>query len=337
LLVLGIETSCDETAAALVQDGRVILSNVVASQGEAHSTYGGVVPELASRMHLENIVPIVKTAFREAGIEPAAIHGVGVTNGPGLVGSLLVGINFAKAFAFALGKPLVGVNHVEGHLGACFLAAETPRFPFLALVVSGGHTGTYLVREKMTVYAIGQTRDDAAGEAFDKGAKLLGIGYPGGMIIDRLAGLGNPEAIKFPRPLAGELDFSFSGLKTALLNHVHKNGLPATEENLADLAASYQEAIVEVLVTKTIQAARLAGVTELALCGGVAANSRLRSKLAAAAREKGYRLIIPPAFLCTDNAAMVAAIAELLLAQGNINDGRLDAYSYWRAPRLSLS
>ncbi len=337
-MILGIETSCDETAAAVVRDGRVILSNVIYSQSDIHCSYGGVVPELASRKHLDAIIPVVTEALNQAGVGLDSIAAVGVTSRPGLVGSLLIGLSFAKALAFAIGKPLVGVNHIEGHIAAIFLDEIQPLFPFLALVVSGGHTNICLVDEKMKIRLIGQTRDDAAGEAFDKGAKLLNIGYPGGIVIDALAQKGNPAAVTFPRPLPEGSDFSFSGLKTALLNYLKKNGVPDNPDSLANLAASYQEAIVDVLVAKTLRAAELIDLKDIVVCGGVAANSRLRFRMAEEARKNGYRLFIPPLILCTDNAAMIAAAAYRLLAAGHSDGLDLNAVSCfcWDADGLSV-
>lgn len=335
MLILGIESSCDETAAAVVRDGRVILSNVIYSQSDIHCLYGGVVPELASRRHIDTIVPVVTESLVQAGIGLQNIDAVGVTCGPGLVGSLLIGLSFAKALAFSTGKPLVGVNHIEGHIAAIFLDEDHPTFPFLALVVSGGHTHTYLVEEKMTLRLIGQTKDDAAGEAFDKGAKLLNIGYPGGIVIDGLAKKGDPGAVKFPRPLPEGHDFSFSGLKTALRNYLKKNGLPDNSDALANLAASYQEAIVDVLVAKTFRAAESIAVRDIVVCGGVAANSRLRFCMEQEARKKGYRLFIPPLILCTDNAAMIAAAAHRLIAAGHSDGLDLNAVSRFR-PELTI-
>src|SRR3989339_675588 len=255
MIVLGIESSCDETAAAVVRDGRMLLSNVIASQVDVHARYGGVVPEIASRKHIEAIAPVILQALERAGLSLDEIEGVAVTRGPGLIGSLLVGLCAAKALAFIRRLPLVGINHLEGHVAAIFLTDHPPEFPFVALVVSGGHTTIYLVEDFRRFTILGQTRDDAAGEAFDKAAKLLEIGYPGGMVIDRLAKQGNRSAIAFPRGMRDGLDFSFSGLKTSLLMRLRKRGAPFSPEELPDVAASYQEAIVEVLVDKTLRAA----------------------------------------------------------------------------------
>lgn len=329
MLILGIESSCDETAAAVLRDGRILLSNIIYSQGDLHCRYGGVVPELASRMHMDTIIPVISEALGEAGITLGEIEAIGVTRGPGLVGSLLVGLCLAKALAFSLHVPFVGVNHIEGHISAVFLSEEQPRFPFLALVVSGGHTSTYLVRQERGFQLVGQTKDDAAGEAFDKGAKLLDIGYPGGILIDKLAEKGNPEAIEFPRSLRGSLDFSFSGLKTSLLTYLKKNGRPADQQALSDIAASYQEAIVDDLASKTLQAVESTSVEDLVICGGVAANSRLRLRMRQEAHQKGLRVFIPPPVLCTDNAAMIAVAAHRLLAAGGRDSLDLNALSRW--------
>ncbi|MDZ4165537.1 MAG: tRNA (adenosine(37)-N6)-threonylcarbamoyltransferase complex transferase subunit TsaD [Smithellaceae bacterium] len=329
MLVLGIESSCDETAAAVLRDGSILLSNVIHSQGDLHCRYGGVVPELASRMHIDTIIPVISEALRQGGITRGEIEAIGVTRGPGLIGSLLVGFSVAKAMAFSLNVPFVGVNHIEGHISAVFLNEEQPRFPFLALVVSGGHTSTYLVSQQEGFRLIGQTKDDAAGEAFDKGAKLLNIGYPGGILIDKLAERGNPEAIKFPRSLRGSLDFSFSGLKTSLLTYLKKNGLPEDHHALSDLAASYQEAIVDDLVTKTLQAAELTAVEDIVICGGVAANTRLRGRIEQDARHKGMRVFIPAPVFCTDNAAMIAVAAHRRLAAGRRDRLDINAFSRW--------
>jgi len=328
LIVLGIESSCDETAAAVVKDGRM-LSNVIASQIKDHSPYGGVVPEIASRKHIEAIVPVIKQAVSNAGIELKDIEGIAVTRGPGLVGSLLIGLSNAKSLAYSLGIPLVGVNHLEGHIASIFLAERSPAFPFIALVVSGGHTSIYLVKSLQSFLLLAQTRDDAAGEAFDKAAKLLNLGYPGGVVIDKLAKGANPLAFTFPRAMKDSPDFSFSGVKTSLLVMLKKRGKNFTEEELPDVAASYQEAIVDVLVDKTMQAAKEHKIERVVVCGGVAANSRLREKFAQAAALRGVDLFIPPMILCTDNAAMIAAIGEVLLKSGRRDGLDLNAVSRW--------
>jgi N6-L-threonylcarbamoyladenine synthase len=329
--VLGLETSCDETAAAVVEDGRRVLSDVVSTQIEIHRRWGGVVPELASRNHVVQVMPVVDEAVTRAG-GPGAVDAIAVTSGPGLVGALLVGVQVAKGLAAAWEKPLVGVNHLEGHLLAAFLGEAPPTFPFLGLVVSGGHTSLYEARGFGDYRLLGRTRDDAAGEAFDKGAKLLGLPYPGGVAIDRLATAGDPKAIRFPKAVVkgADLDFSFSGLKTALLHHVRKHGLPEGP-GLADLCASYQEAIVAALVQKAIRAARRFQLPTLVLAGGVAANSRLRAAAAeAAAGYEDLRLVVPAARLCTDNAAMIAVAGTHALARGRRADALLDADPAWR-------
>ncbi len=328
MLVLGIESSCDETAAAVVQDGK-LLSNVIASQIKDHSAYGGVVPEIASRKHLEAISPVVAQALADAGLDLKNIEGVAVTRGPGLVGSLLVGLSAAKALAYALGIPFVGVNHLEGHIMASFLAEKKPQFPFAALVVSGGHTNVYLVENYHEFKLLGQTRDDAAGEAFDKAAKLLDLGYPGGVIIDKMAKTGNPKAFDFPRAMKDSPDFSFSGLKTSLLTMFKKRGGHFRQEELPDVVASYQEAIIDVLVDKTLKAAVENGITQVVVCGGVAANSRLRQRFAEATDKAGMALFIPPMILCTDNAAMIAALGEIMLKHGRSDSLDLNAVSRW--------
>ncbi|HUJ61916.1 MAG TPA: tRNA (adenosine(37)-N6)-threonylcarbamoyltransferase complex transferase subunit TsaD [Kofleriaceae bacterium] len=333
--VLGLESSCDETAAAIVDDGTVVRSDVVASQHEVHARYGGVVPELASRAHILNVVPVVQAALDRAGSSLAAIDGIAVTNAPGLVGALLVGVQTAKALAWVTGKPLVGVHHLQGHLTAIYLEPDPPPFPHLALIVSGGHTSLVRVNGHGDVLELGATRDDAAGEAFDKGAKLLGLGYPGGAVIDKLARTGDPRAVAFPRAMtAGEhgADFSFSGLKTALLHHVRAHGVP-DDQPLADLCASYQAAIVEVLVRKTRREARRLGIAHVQVCGGVAANSALRAAMIAAGAEDDVRVHVPPPARCTDNAAMIAAAGYHRLARGERDGLDLEARPNAPLPR----
>ncbi len=325
--VLGLESSCDETAAAIVDDGTLVRSDVVASQHEVHARYGGVVPELASRAHILNVVPVVQAALERAGSTLAEIDGIAVTNAPGLVGALLVGLQTAKAIAWVTGKPLVGVHHLEGHLSAIYLEPDPPPFPHLALIVSGGHTSLVRVDGHGEVSELGATRDDAAGEAFDKGAKLLGLGYPGGVVIDKLARTGNPKAVGFPKTMtAAETgsDFSFSGLKTFLLHHVRAHGQPEGE-GLADLCASYQAAIVEVLVRKTRRAARRLQLHHVQVCGGVAANSGLRAAMIAAGEEDDFRVYVPKPARCTDNAAMIAAAGYHHLVRGERAGLALDA------------
>ena len=328
MLVLGIESSCDETAAAVVKDGKM-RSNVIASQIKVHSKYGGVVPEIASRKHIEAINPVIEQALSDAGVMLNEIEGIAVTRGPGLIGSLLIGLATAKALAYALNIPFVGVNHLEGHITAAFLAEAVPQFPFAALVVSGGHTNIYLVKNYHDFQLIGQTRDDAAGEAFDKAAKLLNLGYPGGIVIDRIAKGGNPQAVAFPRAMKDSVDFSFSGLKTSLLTMLKKRGRDFSAEELPDIAASYQEAIVDVLVEKTMRAAQDNDIRQVVVCGGVAANGRLREKFADAASKNKIDLFIPQVILCTDNAAMIAAIGEIMLKSGCRDTLDLNAISRW--------
>jgi N6-L-threonylcarbamoyladenine synthase len=333
--VLGLESSCDETAAAIVDDGRIVLADVVASQNEVHARYGGVVPELASRAHILNIVPVVHAALESAGSTLDDIDGIAVTHAPGLVGALLVGLQTAKAIAWVTGKPIVGVHHLEGHLSAVYLEPDPPPMPHLALIVSGGHTSLVRVNAHAEVIELGATRDDAAGEAFDKGAKLLGLGYPGGVVIDRLAQTGNPTAVAFPRTMVAAstgAEFSFSGLKTALLHHVRAHGVPEGQ-GLADLCASYQAAIVEVLVRKARRIARRERLEHVQVCGGVAANSALRAGLRAAGAEDGFRVYVPSPARCTDNAAMIAAAGYHRLLRGERAGLDLDAVPSAPLPR----
>ncbi len=333
--VLGLESSCDETAAAIVEDGRVVLADVVASQHEVHAAYGGVVPELASRAHVVNVIPVLRAALDRAGCGLDTIDAIAVTRGPGLVGALLVALQAAKAIAWARGLPLVGVHHLVGHLSAIQLEPSPPPMPHLALIVSGGHTSLVRVEGHGDVVELGATRDDAAGEAFDKGAKLLGLGYPGGAVIDRLAKTGDPAAVKFPRAMAGRDtrdEFSFSGLKTSLLHHVRAHGQPEGQA-LADLCASYQAAIVEVLVRKTRRAARREGLAHVQVCGGVAANSALRAAMIAAGAEDEFTVHVPPPVRCTDNAAMIAAAGHHLFAAGARDGIELEAAATLPLPR----
>jgi N6-L-threonylcarbamoyladenine synthase len=326
--VLGIESSCDETAAAVVVDGKHILSSVVASQISVHHPYGGVVPELASRKHVEAIAPVVQQALSDAGLTVQQVDAIAVTQGPGLVGALLVGFCFARAFAFFRKIPWVGVNHLEGHLHTVLLTPNPPAFPFVALLASGGHTGLYYLEEQGSYELLGQTRDDAAGEAYDKVAKMLGLGYPGGAIIDRLARGADPRKIVFTRPFIDKesFDFSFSGIKTAVLRYIqtHENAL---SHEKADIAAGFQEAVVDVLVHKLLWAAQSKGCRHVAVVGGVAANQRLRKRLAEAVDPLNLKVHIPPIALCGDNAAMIAAAGFRALQSGHSTELDADVYS----------
>ena len=336
--VLGLETSCDETAAAVIEVEDAAserpraraLSDVVHTQADVHERFGGVVPELASRDHLQRVLPVLDEALRKAGVELRDLDGLSVTRGPGLVGALLVGVQIGKTLAAARRLPLVGVNHIEGHLLAVLLADGAPAPPWLGLVVSGGHTSLYEVRALGNYRSMGHTLDDAAGEAFDKVAKLLGLPYPGGAHIDRLARGGNPRKYPFPRGLSkrsrAEFDFSFSGLKTAVLNHVREHGA----EDLPDLCASFQEAVCDALTLRAVRAARKAGLGSLVICGGVAANSRLRALAQERCAEEGISLHLPSPKLCTDNGAMIAVAGALRLSRGERAEQDMSADPGWR-------
>ncbi|NTX65999.1 tRNA (adenosine(37)-N6)-threonylcarbamoyltransferase complex transferase subunit TsaD [Myxococcus sp. CA051A] len=330
MLVLGLETSCDETAAAVVEDGRRVLSDVVSTQVDIHRRWGGVVPELASRNHIVQVMPVIHEALTRARKTLDDVDLIAVTSGPGLIGALLVGLQVAKGLSLATGKPFVGANHLEGHLLAIRLLEDAPEPPFLGLVVSGGHTSLYDVQAFGHYKLVGSTRDDAAGEAYDKTARILGLPYPGGQPIDELAKKGDPAAIRFPRALPGDnFDVSFSGLKTAVLHHVQKHGVPQGQA-LNDLCASFQEAVADVLSKKLVAAARRLGHRNLVLCGGVAANSRLRALCQQRAEERGLRMFLPPVRLCTDNGAMIAVAGYEAWRRGLRGDFRLAADPAWR-------
>jgi len=327
VLVLGVETSCDETASAVVRNGREVLSNVISSQIEIHKKFGGVVPEIASRKHVELIIPVIDQALDEAGVKLEDVDVIGVTYGPGLVGALLVGLSAAKALAFTADKPLVGVHHIEGHIAANYLEHKELEPPFVCLVASGGHSHIVYVNDYNKFEIMGQTRDDAAGEAFDKVARAIGLGYPGGPLIDKAARSGNKNAIAFPRVHFenGSLDFSFSGLKTAVLNYLNTAEQRGEDIVLEDVAASFQQAVVDVLVRNTIEAGKRKKVKNIALAGGVAANSALRSELKSAAEENGFNMYYPRPILCTDNAAMIACAAYYEYLKGNMSGLDLNA------------
>lgn len=326
-LILGIESSCDETAAAVVADGCRVLSNVINSQIDLHKIYGGVVPEIASRKHIENISAVVDEALAKAGVSFDDISAIAVTYGPGLVGALLVGVSYAKALAFSLKKPLIPVHHIRGHITANYIAHTDVRTPYVCLVASGGHSHIVLVKSYNEFKVLARTRDDAAGEAFDKIARVLGLGYPGGPLIDKLAREGNPQAIDFPRVKMGEgsLDFSFSGVKTAVINYLHKAEQRGEQVVKADVAASFQQAVCEALCTHTITAARENNVKTIALAGGVASNSALRKMMAEEAAKYGIDVIYPPPILCTDNGAMIAAAGYFGFLRGDFAELNLNA------------
>ena len=346
MLILGIESSCDETAASVVEDGVRVRSNVIASQIAIHRKYGGVVPEIASREHLEKIDEVVMAALDDAGVTIAGIDGIAVTQGPGLVGSLLVGINYAKGLAYAGGKPIVGVNHIEGHIYSTAFEFPAPEYPALALVVSGGHTNLFLIPEPESNKLDGRTRDDAAGEAFDKVSKLIGLGYPGGPVLDRLARLGNKRAIVFPlaeiKDPDHRLDFSFSGLKTAVLRYVRENDIPPVEDPdtaspaILDLCASFQNAVVRALVRSLRRAAEFYAPRTIMLAGGVACNSELRASVAELASELKIPVYIPSPIYTTDNAAMIAAAGYPKLLRGESASWQMSAEVGWRIQNVDV-
>ena len=324
--ILAIESSCDETSAAVVVNGREVLSNIIASQIDTHKKFGGVVPEVASRMHIEVVSGVVQEALEEAGVTLEQIDAIGVTYGPGLVGALLVGLQFAKGLAFSTKKPLVGVNHIEGHICANYIQHKDLKPPFVSLVVSGGHTFIVHVKDYGVYEVIGQTRDDAAGEAYDKVARALGLGYPGGPKIDKLAREGNPDAIAFPKANFHDksLDFSFSGVKSAVLNYLNKAKMQNVEVNKADVAASFQKAVIEVLKDNVMETCKSRNVKKIAIAGGVASNSALRETIMNAASKKGIEVLFPAPVLCTDNAAMIGSAAYFNLVNGKISDLNLN-------------
>lgn len=318
-VILAIESSCDETSAAVVVDGRTVLSNVIASQIDTHTKFGGVVPEVASRQHIEAINMVVEEAIREANIDIKDIDAIGVTYGPGLVGALLVGLQYAKGLAYSLDIPLIGVNHIEGHICANFIEHKELEPPFVSLVVSGGHTFIVYIKDYGEFEIIGETRDDAAGEAFDKVARAIGLGYPGGPKIDKISKEGNEEAIKFPRANFHDnsLDFSFSGVKSAVLNYINKMNMSGEDINRADVAASFQKAVVDVLCENVLKVCKQRKINKIAVAGGVASNSKLREELLYQCGKRNIEVLFPSMILCTDNAAMIGSAAYFEYIKGN--------------------
>ena len=333
ILILGLESSCDETAAAVIKNGRTVLSNVISSQIDIHKEYGGVVPEIASRKQIESIYTVIEEALKEAGVGLKDLDAIGVTYGPGLVGALLVGVAEAKAICFAADIPLVGVHHIEGHVSANYIENKDLEPPFLCLIVSGGHTHLVVVKDYGEFEILGRTRDDAAGEAFDKVARAIGLGYPGGPKIDKLSKEGNPDAITFPKTKIEDApyDFSFSGLKSAVLNYINKAKMMNEEFNPADLAASFQKNVVDTLTEKTIHAAKELHINKVAIAGGVASNSTLRNSMEEACRKEGLRFYHPSPIFCTDNGAMIGVAAYYEFIKGTRHGWDLNA-----VPNLQL-
>lgn len=326
-IILGIETSCDETSAAVVLNGRQVLSNIIASQVDLHAEYGGVVPEIASRKHVELILPVIDSALSEAGMTLQKVDAIAVTYGPGLVGALIVGVSAAKAIAFSLGKPLVKVNHIEGHIAANYITHQELEPPYICLVASGGHSHIVHIKDYSHFEIIGRTRDDAAGEAFDKIARVLKLGYPGGPAVDRMAKSGNPKAFRFPRVKFedSKFDFSFSGLKTSVINTVHKLEQKGEPLPVGDICASFQQAVVDVLVDHTVLAAEMLNIKTICIAGGVAANTLLRNTMKERAERAKIRVLVPEVILCTDNAAMIASAGFFSLKDGKLANWKLNA------------